>query len=60
MPSVFPFQQEESTGLYFVAVIPDDPSLFWLPNNSNNESDRFNFTNKIFSDLYNGVTSIWP
>ena len=54
MPSVSLFQQEESIGLYFIAVIPDDPSLSWLPNNSNNESDRFNFTNKTFSDLYNG------
>jgi hypothetical protein len=59
MPSVSLFQQEESIGLYFISVIPDDPSLSWLPNNSNNESDRFNFTNKTFSDLHNGVTSIW-
>jgi hypothetical protein len=48
MPSVSPFQQEGPTGLYLIAVIPDDPSLFWLPNNSNNESVRFNFTNKTF------------
>ena len=60
MPSVSPLQQEESTGLYFIAVTPDYPSLSWLPNSSNNESDRFNLTNKTFSYLYNGLTSIWP
>jgi hypothetical protein len=66
-------QQDESTGLYFLAILPYDDTLYSvsaLPNksnnnnnnnnnsNGNNKSIQSNFTDETFSSLHNRLVNI--
>ena len=65
-----PQQQHESTGLYFLAILPYDDTLHsqsWLPNesnnnnnnnNNNNKSIQSNSANETFLSLWNRLANI--
>jgi hypothetical protein len=57
-------QQDESIGLYFLAILPYDDTLYsqsWLPNksnNNNNKSVQSNSGNEDFLSLCNHLANI--
>ena len=59
-------QQHESIGLYLLALVPNDETMYslssWVPNksntNNNNNSVQSNSTDETFSSLYNELNNI--